>query len=353
MLLTLKAVFSRTTRFLVLATSLVCSSTWGMRPAGAFSGDTLEQVKKRDYVLCGVAEDVAGFSTIDDKGNWTGLDADFCRAVAAALLGSKDKVKFRPLNHGDRFKALQANEIDLLARATSWTLSRDTELGLRFAGILYFDGQGFLVRRNLAISSLLELSGASICVLAGGSGERALSDHFRVRQMKYDAVVSKNWDELVQAYSADRCTLLSGDVTQLALERSRLSDPNDHAILPDVVTKEPRGPAVAEGDEQWFALVRWVLFALVGAEELGLTSANVDEAQASTVNEVQNFLGTGQQSGQGIGLPQGWAYQVVKQVGNYGELFDRNLGMRSALKIERGPNDIWARGGLMYAPPFR
>ena len=353
MLLTLKGSNRRSARILALYAGFCLAAVPIAIPAAAFTGDTLEEIRKRDYVLCGVAEDAPGFSILDDKGAWWGIDADFCRALAAAVLGSKDKLKFRPLSSPDRFKALKAKEIDVLARGAPWTLSRDTELGIRYAGPLFFDGQGFIVRRSLAITSILELSGASICALENTSGEQAVTDYFRTRQMRYQPIVSKKWEELVQSYSAERCSLLSGDVSQLALERSRFTSPGDHTILPDFVSKEPRGPAVPEGDEQWFTIVRWVLMALIAAEELGLTSANVDDAKASPVAEVQHFLGIDLQLGQGIGLAPDWAYQIVKQVGNYGELFDRNLGAKSDLKIDRGANDIWTRGGLMYAPPFR
>jgi general L-amino acid transport system substrate-binding protein len=353
LLLTLKGSTRGFARILAISAGLGLAAGSYLSPAAAFSGDTIEQVRKRDYVLCGVAEGAPGFSTLDDKGVWWGLDVDFCRAIAAAVLGSKDKVKFRPLSPSDRFKALSAKEIDVLARGAPWTMSRDTELGIRFVGTLFHDGQGFLVRRNLAITSILELSGATICALEGASGEQVVTDYFRLRQMRYQPMVSKKWDELVQAYSAERCSLLSGDVSQLALERSRLSNPADHTILPELVSKEPRGPAVAQGDEQWFAVVRWVLMALIAGEELGLTSANIDEVKTSTVAEVQHFLGIDRHLGQGLGLSADWAYQLIKQVGNYGELYERNLGTKSVLKIDRGANDIWTRGGLMYAPPFR
>ena len=322
-------------------------------PAQAFSGDTIEAVRKRGHILCGVSEGTPGFSTVDGKGQWSGLDIDFCRALAAAVLGDKDKVKFRPLSETDRFRAIKEKEVDVLARSTGWTLSRDTELGIRFAGVLFHDGQSLLVRRSMGISSTLELSGASICALSGSGGEQSLSDYFRVRQMRYQPVTSKRGEDLVQAYIAERCTVLSGDLAVLALERSRLHSPGDHVLLPEIISKEPKGPAVADGDEQWFSLVRWVLMSLIAAEELGLTSANVDEARASPLAEVQRFMGLDGELGAGIGLVRDWAYQVIKQTGNYGEQFDRNLGAESALKLDRGYNDIWTRGGLMFAPPFR
>ena len=320
---------------------------------GAAAGGTLEAIRKRGHLVCGVSEGTIGFSQANDKGIWSGLDADFCSAVAAGVLGNKDLVKFRPLTVADRFRALQAGEVDVLARSTTWTLSRDTEFGIRFAGVLFYDGQGFLVRRSQALTSVLELSGATICSLAGSSGEQTVADYFTLRHMRYLMVTATRWDDLVKAYAGDRCTLLSSDISSLALEREHLANPADHMLLPELISKEPMGPAVKQGDEQWFSIVRWTLMALIQAEELGLTSANVDEQRSLPQADIRRFMGTDSNPGQGLGLANDWTYQVVKQVGNYGELFERNLGVKSPLKLERGINDLWTRGGLMYAAPFR
>lgn len=319
----------------------------------ARAGTTLDEARARGYLICGVSEGTPGFSRVDEGGVWSGLDVDFCSAVAAAAIGSKDAVRFRPLSEADRFQALKAGEIDVLSRATAWTLSRDTELGVKFAGVLFHDGQGFLVRRGHAVTSVLELSGASVCVLGGTSAEQGLLDFFRSRQMRYQLVVGERWADLVKAYVAESCTLLTGDMSTLALERSRLPDPGEHMLLPELITKEPLGPAVRAGDDQWFGIVRWTLLALVAAEELGLTSQNIDGFKDSALQDVRRFLGLDANLGRAVGLERDWAYQLVKQVGSYGEIFDRNLGSKSPLALERGANSLWTKGGLMYAPPMR
>jgi general L-amino acid transport system substrate-binding protein len=324
---------------------LVCAS----HAAGA----TLEDVRQRGHLVCGVSEATPGFALADERGSWSGLEVDFCRAIAAAVLGSDEKVKERPVSATGRFQALTSGEIDVLARATSWTLSRDTELGVRFAGVLLYDGQGFLVRRGEAVTSVLELSGSSVCVLKGTSAEQGVVDFFRSHQMRYQRVVAERWDDLVKAYAEGRCTLLTGDASTLALERSRLANPNDHILLPELIAKEPLGPAVRQGDDQWFAIVRWTLAALVAAEELGLTSENADDMMGSPITDVRRFLGREGNLGQGMGLEPDWAYRIVRLVGSYGELFEQNLGAKSSLKLERGLNNLWTRGGLMYAPPMR
>jgi general L-amino acid transport system substrate-binding protein len=316
------------------------------------AGLTLDTVRKRGHLICGVGEAMPGFAHADEKGKWSGLDVDFCSAVAAAVLGNKDLVKFRPLSTTDRFKALQDGSIDVLSRATTWTLSRDTEIGLRFVGTLFYDGQALLVRRSQGLTSVLELSGATVCVLAGTSNERGLAEFFRSRQMRYQAVSAPRWDELVDAYAAERCTLISSDLSVLALERESFASPGDHMLLPELISKEPLGPAVRQGDEEWLSIVRWTLMALIAAEELGVTSETAAELVASPSADVRNLLGGGN-LGQGMGLPADWAFQIVKQVGNYGEVFARNVGKKSPLRLDRGLNDLWTRGGLMYSPPFR
>lgn len=314
---------------------------------------TLDAVRARGHVVCGVSENAPGFSDVAPNGMWSGLDIDFCGAVAAAVLGRKDAVKYRALTPSNRFQALTAGEVDLVARATTWTLSRDTDLGVRYVGTIFHDGQGFLVRRGYAVTSVLELSGASICVMTGTNGEQAVAQYFNSRQMQYRLVVGSRWEDVVKTYADGGCTLLTGDISMLAYERSRLTTPTDHVIMPEVITKEPYGPAVRQGDDQWFSIVRWTLFALMGAEELGLTSETIEDARASPLVGVRRFVGLEGNLGQGMGLEADWSYQIVKQGGNYGEMFDRNLGARSPLLLERGANNLWIKGGLMYVPPFR
>lgn len=315
--------------------------------------NTLDAVRARGKVVCGVTDHAAGFSEVSPQGTWSGLDVEFCSALAAAVLGDRDAVKFLSLNAADKFKSLQQQEIDVLLGATAWTLTRDTELGARFTGTLYYDGQGFIIPRNHSIASVLELSGASICVLAGSSDETAISDYFGVRKMRYQLITSDRWEELVKTYSDGGCTVLTGDMTLLAYEKSRLASGADQMLLPELITKEPYGPAVRLGDDGWFAIVRWTAMALVAAEELGISSSNVDTMKASPSHEVRRFLGLDADLGAPLGLPRDWAYQVVRQVGNYGEIFERTLGQSSALKLDRGLNNLWTKGGLMYAAPFR
>ena len=319
----------------------------------ASASSRLETVRGRGYLNCGVGDAVAGFSQVNARGQWSGMDVEFCSALAASIFGSKDAVKFRNLTSADRFKALEDGEVDVLMRATAWTLTRDTELGARFVGILFYDGQGFLVPRGHAISSVLELSGASVCVLPGSSGARIVSDFFGQRKMRFQLVTSERWDELVKTYAAGGCTVLTGDISVLASERSRFVAANEHLLLPEMINKEPLGPVVKDGDDQWFSVVRWNYMALIAAEELGLTSANVDTMKSSTALEIRRFLGMEADLGAPLGLARDWAYQVVKQVGSYAEIFDRTLGHASALKLDRGLNNLWTKGGLMYSAPLR
>jgi general L-amino acid transport system substrate-binding protein len=322
-------------------------------PLTAAETSTLDAIRARGYLLCGIGEVQPGFSHVSPTGERSGLDVEFCTALASAVFGSKDAVKFWPLSANDRFKALQGGDVDVLARGATWTLSRDTELGARFAGVLLYDGQGFLTRRGNAVASVLELSGASICALPGAMGEQGVADFFGAQRMRYQIVAQDSWDDLVKAYAAGSCTVLTGDVSLLAKVRSELKTPGDHIILPELVTKEPLGPAVRQDDAQWFAVVRWTLMALIEAEELGLTSSNVDAQRAATEPSIRRFLGLEANLGQALGLPRDWAYQVVKNVGNYGEVFDRTLGAKSDLKLARGLNNLWTKGGLMYSMPFR
>lgn len=331
----------------------VAALAGAMMASGGAAAETLADVRARGYVLCGVSEDAVGFSRVDTAGNWSGLDIDFCAALAAGTLGNKSAVKFRPLSTAASFRALMDGEIDVLASASGWTLSRDTELGVRFVGTLFHDGQGFLVRRDSEITSVLELSGASVCLLAGTNAEQGLADYFGAKGMRYAAVPHQRWDDVVKAYLSGGCTLMTGDISQLAFERSRFSAPGDHTLLSETIAKSPLGPLVRQGDDQWFSIVRWGVMALIMAEELGLGSANIEGQRGSPSREVRRFIGEDGNLGQGMGLPSDWAYQMVKQVGNYGELFERNLGSKSDLRLERGLDNLWSKGGLHYAAPFR
>ncbi len=335
---------------LALAGALVVA---GLGAAGA--SPTLEAVKKNGFVRCGVnGGGLPGFATVDDQGNWSGFDVDYCKAVAAAIFGDTSKVKYVPLSAKERFTALQSGEIDVLIRNTTWTLTRDTALGLDFVGVNYYDGQGFMVPRSLGVKSALELDGASVCVQTGTTTERNLADYFRKHNMKYEPVVFENANEAIAAFQAGRCDVFTTDRSGLYAERTRFDNPDDWVILPEVISKEPLGPVVRHGDNEWGDIVRWVFYATIEAEEYGVTSQNVDEMrEKSTDPTVRRLLGVEDEFGKYLGLPQDWAYQVIKQVGNYGEIFERNLGKNTPLKIDRGINDLWTRGGLQYAMPFR
>lgn len=319
---------------------------------GAWAG-TLDAVRARGHIECGVSEGTPGLSVADDEGKWSGLGVDFCRALAAAVLGSKEAVKFSALKAADRVKALKSGAVDVLAGTTPWTLSFDSDLGIRFAGVLFYDGQGFLVRRGDAVSSVYELSGASICVTSGTSAEQSLADFFRSRQMKYQVVVAASWADVVKAYVGNSCTVLTGDLAALAFERSLLTKPTDHILLPELVSKEPLGPIVRLGDDQWFSIVRWTLMALLSAEELGISSGNAEVMRKSTVLDVKRLLGIEGNLGGALGLSADWAFQTIKQVGDYGDMFERNFGAKSGMKLERGFNQLWTKGGLMFPAPLR
>jgi general L-amino acid transport system substrate-binding protein len=317
------------------------------------SAQTLKTVKDRGMLNCGANGTLAGFGLPDAQGNWTGLDVDFCRAVAAAVLGDAKKVKFVPLTAKDRFTALQSGEVDVLARNTTWTSSRDTSLGLNFTGVNYYDGQGFMVRKSLKVNSALELNGASVCVQQGTTTELNLADYFRAHNMQLKTVTFATANEALKAYDAGRCDSYTTDASGLAAERLRVANPNDHIVLPEIISKEPLGPAVRHGDDQWFDAVKWTLFAMLDGEELGLTQKNIDQQMSSTNPEIKRFVGTEGNFGEQLGLPKDWAVQIIKQVGNYGESFDRNVGAGSPLKIDRGLNRLWTKGGIQYAPPIR
>ncbi|MBR1220266.1 amino acid ABC transporter substrate-binding protein [Bradyrhizobium sp. U87765 SZCCT0131] len=314
---------------------------------------TLKTVKDRGVLSCGVSQGLPGFSAPDDKGNWAGLDVDVCRAIAAALFDDPAKVKFVPLSAKDRFTALQSGEIDVLSRNSTWTLSRDTSLGLNYTGVSYYDGQGFLVRKSLKVNSALELNSASLCVQTGTTNEQNVADYFKANNMKYEIIAFSTADETVKAYEAGRCDVFTADVSQLYAERLKLANPNDHAVLPEVISKEPLGPVVRHGDDQWFDIVKWTLFAMVNAEELGITQKNVDEMAKSDKPELKRIYGTDGNLGEQLGLTKDWFSRIIRAVGNYGESFDRNVGAGSKLQISRGLNKLWNQGGIQYAPPIR
>ena len=335
-----------------LVCALLIFASFGV-PASRVEAAVLDQVKAKGFLQCGVGQGVAGFSAPDDKGNWTGLDVDFCRALAAAIFNDSSKVKFTPLSAKDRFTALQSGEIDVLSRNTTWTLSRDTSLGLNFTAVIYYDGQGFMVRKDKKVNSALELSSATVCTQTGTTTELNVADFFRSRKMKYEIISFATGDETVKAYDSGRCDVFTTDVSQLNAEKLKLAKPADHVILPEIISKEPLGPVVRHGDEQWFDIVKWTLYAMINAEEMGVTSKNVIEMTKSANPEIKRLLGTEGKFGEALGLPNDWAVRIIRHIGNYGEIFDRNVGTGSKLGIDRGLNRLWSKGGLQYAPPIR
>lgn len=335
-----------------LASFAVAAMTTAVFATSALAG-TLEDTKKNGYLACGVNTGVPGFALPNSKNQWTGIDVDVCRAVAAAVLGDASKVKYTPLTAKERFTALQSGEIDVLSRNTTWTFTRDTSLGLNFAGVNYYDGQGFMVRKSLGVKSAKELSGASVCIQSGTTTELNLADYFKLNGMKYKAVVFDTSDQTRQGFEANRCDVLTSDQSQLYAIRTKLKDAANIVVLPEIISKEPLGPVVRQGDDVWFNIVRWSVFAWVNAEEMGITSKNADKMKGSKNPNIQRLLGTSGNMGKKLGLKNDWAYQIIKQVGNYGESFERNVGMGSPLKIARGINALWSKGGIMYAPPLR
>jgi general L-amino acid transport system substrate-binding protein len=317
------------------------------------SAQTLKTVKDRGILNCGANGTLAGFGLPDAQGHWTGLDVDVCRAIAAAIFNDASKVKFVPLSAKDRFTALQSGEVDVLVRNTTWTSSRDSSLGLSFTGVDYYDGQGFMVRKALKVNSALELNGASICVQQGTTTELNLADYFRAHKMQVKTVTFATANEAVKSYDAGRCDAYTTDASGLYAERLRLANPSDHIILPEIISKEPLGPVVRQGDDQWFTVVKWVLFAMINAEELGITQKNIDAQMKSTNPAIKRFVGTEGNYGEQLGLTKDWAVRIIKLIGNYGEAFERNVGQGSPLKISRGLNRLWDKGGIQYAPPVR
>jgi general L-amino acid transport system substrate-binding protein len=323
--------------------------------ASAASATTLQDVKAKGFVQCGVNTGLAGFAAPDASGNWSGFDVDFCRAVSAAVFGDPNKVKFTPLSAANRFPALQSGEVDVLARNTTWTINRDTALGLNFRFVNYYDGQGFMVRKSLNVKSALELSGASVCVQSGTTTELNLADYFKANNLQYNPVVFEKLDEVNAAYDSGRCDVYTTDQSGLYSLRLTLKNPDEHMILPEIISKEPLGPAVRQGDDQWFDIVSWVGYAMINAEEFGITQANADDMKNSPNPDIKRFLGVEADTkiGTDLGLTNDWAYNIVKNVGNYGEVFEKNVGQGSPLKIARGLNALWNKGGIQYAPPVR
>lgn len=333
---------------LVAALALV-----GAKGAAFAQARTLDAIKQRGVLHCGVNVGLPGFGQPDDEGNWTGLDVDFCRAVAATLFNDPKKITFKPLTAKERFTALQSGEIDLLARNTTWTLSRDSALGLSFTGVNFYDRQGFMVKKSVGVTAPKELNGASICVQAGTTTELNLADFFRANNIQYTPVVFEKADETVAAYDAGRCDAFTTDASGLYAEMLKLRNPAEHVVLRDFISYEPLGPVVRQGDSQWFTIVKWVHFAMVNAEELGVTQANIDQMLNSPDPEIKRMLGREGEFGKGLGLDNDWGYRIIKHVGNYGESYDRNVGSGSRIKLERGVNNLWTKGGLQHAPPIR
>jgi general L-amino acid transport system substrate-binding protein len=333
--------------------SLALGAGLSLAAVTAAQAGTLDDVKAKGFIQCGSNPSLIGFGFPDDQNNWTGFDVDFCRALAAAIFNDPTKVKFTPLSAKERFTALQSGEIDVLSRNTTWSMSRDTSLGLKFAGVTYYDGQGFLVKKSLGVNSALNLNGASVCTQTGTTTELNLADYFKANNMTYQVVAFEQEQEVLKAYEDGRCDVYTTDQSGIYAQRLKLAAPDDHVVLPEIISKEPLGPLVRQGDDAWFNVVKWTYYALVNAEDLGITQKNIDEMKNSTNPEIVRFVGKEGDFGVGVGLTNDWAAQIVKHVGNYGEVFERNLGEGSQLKIARGKNALWNKGGLQYAPPIR
>ena len=336
----------RFTLYVVVVMAVVLTS--GLVLAG-----TLAEVKSKGAISVGVNEGLFGFSKPDEKGVWRGLDVDTAQAISVAVFGVRDKLKFVPLSAKTRFTALQSGEIDVLTRNCTQTLGRETALGLNFVQVNYYDGQGFLVPKKLGLKSAKELDGATVCVLPGTTTELNVADYFRANNMKMKPVVIESTPELAKTFFAGRCDVLTSDASQLASTRSVAPNPADYIILPELISKEPLAPVVRHGDDQWYDIVNFSVLAMIAAEELGITSKNVDQMVKSKDPKIQRFLGVTAGNGKALGIDEKWAYNIIKQVGNYGEVFERNVGVNTPLKIERGLNALWTKGGLMYAPPFK
>jgi general L-amino acid transport system substrate-binding protein len=321
--------------------------------AQTVASPTLDAVKAKGYVQCGVTGGVPGFSAPDANNVWSGLEVDYCRALAAAIFNDPDAVRYTPLTSQERFTALSAGEIDVLSRTTTWTMSRDTQLGIKFVGTMFYDGQGFMVREEDGITSALELSGAAICIESGTTTELNAADYFAANNMEFNTVVFVDQDEVVKAYEDGRCDVYTTDSSALAAERSKLANPDEHVILPEIISKEPLGPVIRQGDDGWFNIARWTYFALLEAEELGVTQANVDEMLGSDNPAIKRLLGVEGDFGSPMGLTKDWAYQIIKHIGNYAETYERHVGPNTPIGLARGLNALWSDGGIQYAPPIR
>ena len=334
--------------------SFLVAGVAGVLAASAANAATLDDVRAKGFVQCGVSQGLPGFSNADDDGNWTGIDVDVCRAVAAAVFGDANAVKFTPLSAKQRFTALSSGEIDILSRNTTWTMTRDTQLGLNFAGVNYYDGQGMMVPTELGVNSATELDGANICTNTGTTTELNITDFFRANGMSFNLVAFEKADEVVAAYDAGRCDVYTTDRSGLAAQRTKLTNPDDHKVLPEIISKEPLGPVVRQGDDNWFNIVRWSLNAMINAEEMGITSENVNAMTYNKISPAEaRFIGKEGKFGEELGLAADWAYQIVRQVGNYGESYERNVGPDTPLKLDRGVNALWSQGGILYAAPIR
>jgi general L-amino acid transport system substrate-binding protein len=334
-----------------LRVGLVGVALWAVASAAAAGEGTLDVVKARGHLICGVNPGLLGFAAPDQAGKWAGFDVDFCRAVAAAIFGDADRTEYVPLSADERFNALKAGKIDVLARNSTWTMSRETELGLTFVGVTYYDGQGFMVPRSANVASALDLGGSKVCVQSGTTTEANLADYFAANNMTYTKVTTATPEETLAAYADGRCNVVTSDVSQLYAQRAKLAAPGDQLILPEVISKEPLGPVVRQDDPKWATLVKWVHFALIDAEELGIASDRIDQALQSQKPAVRRLVGLDGKFGEELGLTNQWAVNMVRLVGNYGEIFERNLGSGSALGIARGINQLWNLGGIQYAPP--
>lgn len=314
---------------------------------------TLEAVKAKGFIQCGVSQGLPGFSNSDDGGNWTGIDVDLCRAVSAAVFGDSSKVKFTPLSAKQRFTALASGEIDILSRNTTWTMTRDTQLGLNFAGVNYYDGQGMMVPKSLGAKSAMELDGANICTNTGTTTELNITDFFRANGMSFNLVAFEKADEVVAAYDAGRCDVYTTDRSGLAAQRTKLTNPDAHTVLPEIISKEPLGPVVRQGDDNWFNVVRWSLNAMINAEEMGISSSNASSMVNDNNPAIKRLLGSEGSFGEELGLSNDWALNIISQVGNYGESYEKNVGPNTPLKLDRGVNALWSQGGILYAAPVR
>ncbi|WP_114192477.1 amino acid ABC transporter substrate-binding protein [Edaphovirga cremea] len=338
----------------IMLSTLITAATLFAAVGQAHAGATLDAVKKKGFVQCGISDGLPGFSYADASGKFSGLDVDICRGVAAAIFGDASKVKYTPLNAKERFTALQSGEVDMLSRNTTWTSSRDAGMGMIFAGVNYYDGIGFLTHKKAGLKSAKELDGATVCLQAGTDTELNVADFFKANKMQFTPVTFDRSDESAKALDSGRCDTLASDQSQLYALRIKLGKPDDFIVLPEVISKEPLGPVVRRGDEDWLIIVRWTLFAMLNAEEMGVTSKNVEQlAAAPTTPDMAHLLGKEGTYGQDLKVPNDWVVKIVKQVGNYGEAFERNVGMGSELKIKRGLNALWNQGGIQYAPPVR